>query len=129
MSRSGFVERESAAKIPRRAPRTSSGMPSPATAGGVSLHRDGEPRPADVVARVVRELQDDREDRPARVADRLLEVEDGGVILAELRVDGPGGTVGVGVDGRRDRQAALLERRPRLADLHGHRLPAAERRC
>src|SRR5262245_45450032 len=75
---------------------------------------------------VVVELQRDRQNCPALVAQGFGKVEHGGVVLAELRIDRPGGSWII-IDGRGYRQAALLERRPRLRDLHRDGLSSCQR--
>ena len=65
-------------------------MSAPAVRSGLSaVETDsrGRPMPWPVV---VVELERERQHRAARVADRLLELEHGRVVLAELRIDGPG---------------------------------------
>ena len=99
----------------------SAGTASPSRPTGRRSRRHRQPRPADVVAGVVVELERERQHRAAVEADSALRLEDGRVILAELRIDRPAGFL-VAVDGRRDRQALLLERR--LADSPASPAPA-----
>src|SRR5206468_2010472 len=55
-------------------------------------------RPAHAVAGVVLKLHQDHQHRAAGEADWRLEFKCGGVVLADLRVDGPAGRDGIGVN-------------------------------
>src|SRR5271165_1206311 len=70
------------------------------------------------MAGVIVEVESKGQHRSAFKSDGLLQIEDGRVILAKLRVDRPRRVL-VTIDGRLDRQAALLKTGTRADDCHG----------
>ena len=97
-------------------------IPRAAGRGGlVRLLRQRESRSADRMLRVVVVRQRDRDDGAALEAEWLDAREDGGVVFAELGIDGPR-RLRVVVDGRCDGEAVLLEGRFGTRQLHRGRL-------
>ena len=81
---------------------------------GRRIRAGRDAQPADVVLIVAVEIEGERRHRPCGNAQRSLHFIDRGMVVSELRINGPTG-FRIGVDRRPHRQAGLFERRARIA--------------